>query len=187
MGLARLISHAFNPAGLALLVFVVSAMLFPSQGGEIWIGLCFYVVFPALALLYLLRSGRIDALYPHRREERNGLLLAGFASYSLGYILLLLTESSALMCSTGLSFSAATLCVWLINRHWKISIHCVGVGGAIVLLFFVGGEGFWPSALAIPLVAWARLKLLAHTPLQLIAGFLLGGAVSLLAYAAHAA
>ncbi len=187
MGLARLISHAFNPAGLALVVFAIWAMLYPVDRAQVLIGLCFYVVLPALALLYLLRTGRIDALYPHRREERDGLLLAGLASYSLGYISLLLMDSPAPMCSTGLSFSAATLFVWLINRHWKISIHCVGVGGAIVLLCFAGGEIVWPSLLAIPLVAWARLKLLAHTPLQVVAGLLLGGIVSLLAYVVHAA
>lgn len=187
MGLARLISHAFNPAGLALVVFLVWGMLFPTDWTSVGIGLCFYVVLPTLSLFYLLRSGRIDALYPARREERNGLLLVGLACYTLGYIALVLMGSSALMCSTGLSFSAATLCVWLINRHWKISIHCVGVGGATFLLCYVGGKMLWPGVFLIPLVAWARLKLLAHTPLQLVAGFLLGGVVSLLAYAAHAA
>jgi len=186
MWMARLVSHVFNPAGLALMLFTTWGIFYPADLGQVLIGLCFYVVLPGLTLLYLLRSGRIDALYPQQRQQRDGLLLAGGGSYGLGYISFLLFDSHPLLCATGLSFCAATLLVWLINRSWKISIHSVGVGGAASLLCVAGGMVFWPSLLAIPAVAWARLSLLAHTPLQVVAGLVLGCCVSLLAYALYA-
>ncbi len=186
MGVAQLISHVFNPGGLALMVFFTWGVLYPGERGQLLVGLCFYVVLPGLALLYLLRTGRIDALYPQQRQQRDGLLLAGVVSYGLGYISFILIDAHPLMYTTGLSFCAATLLVWLINRHWKISIHCVGVGGAVSLLCVAGGMAFWPSLLLIPLVSWARLSLLAHTLLQIVAGLVLGCVVSLLAYALHA-
>lgn len=187
MGVARLISHVFNPAGLALMVFFVWGTFYPGDSGQLLIGLFFYVVLPGIVLFYLLYSGRIDALYPQQRQQRDGLLLAGVTSYGLGYISFLLIDAHPLVCATGLSFCTATLLVWLINRSWKISIHCVGVGGAVSLLCIEGGMAFWPSLLLVPLVSWARFSVLAHTRLQIVAGLVLGCVVSILAYALHVA
>ena len=68
--------------------------------------------------------------------------------------------------------------VWLISRHWKISIHAAGVGGGTVILLVTGGSGLWPVAIAPVAVGWARLQLGAHTLWQLVAGIALGAAVS---------
>ncbi len=71
----------------------------------------------------------------------------------------------------------------MINIFWKISIHCVGVGGATALLFPIAGVGkAWPVMLTVLLVGWARLRLGAHTVPQVLAGFTLGAGVSLAVY-----
>ena len=88
-----------------------------------------------------------------------------------------------LLLVVGMSFTLATLLVFCINLFWKISIHCVGVGGAAVLLFSVAEAGIaWPGVLAVLLVGWARLYLGVHTVAQVLAGFVLGIGVSLAAY-----
>ena len=69
----------------------------------------------------------------------------------------------------------------LINLHWKISIHMIGVGGILgAVLGMAQGlfiELLWPVIIIVLLsgmLGTARLMLKAHNPLQIYAGFLLG-------------
>jgi membrane-associated phospholipid phosphatase len=68
-----------------------------------------------------------------------------------------------------------------INIFWKISSHTASVGalaGMMVgLSYFLGAFYFLSIALSLlmaGLTGFARLKLNAHTPAQVYAGFLLG-------------
>ena len=79
------------------------------------------------------------------------------------------------MIGAGCAFFCNTCLVWIINRQWKISIHATGVGSGLLILCLAGGTGMWPLAPALPLVAWARLRLGYHTAAQVAAGALLGG------------
>jgi len=173
--LASLISHLLNPSGLALAVFIMLTWL----AQEAWlagvVGVFLYSIIPALILLYLYRAGHIADLYPNERRQRAGLLLLGSLCYFLGFVVLLLLEAPVPMLVAGGAFGCNTLLVWLINRYWKISIHAVGASGGVSVLLLAGGAHLWPFLLALPLVAWARLHLKAHTPAQVAAGFLLGG------------
>jgi membrane-associated phospholipid phosphatase len=71
-----------------------------------------------------------------------------------------------------------------INTKWKISIHMLGMGSVLGLLIGMVMR-FQASlmmavvivVLASGLVGYARLRLDAHTPGQVYAGFLLGIAV----------
>ncbi len=181
MGLARVVAHGLNPAGLALAVFATWLAMHPAGWSEALLGLLFYALLPGIALLYMLFTGRISALYPEERLQRSGLLLIGLASYGMGYIAFYLVDAHVLIKATAMSFTLVTLIIWFVNKSWKISIHAAGVGGGIWLLLEIGGSAWWPGILALPLVAWSRLYLKAHTPLQIMAGFVVGGAVSLLA------
>ncbi len=181
--IARWISHGLNPAGVALAVWGGWWYLHPQDRQPALLGLLFYVALPALSIICMVRAGRIDALYPRLRQQRNGLLLVGVVSYMLGGIALYIAAAPVLLLAAGVSFAAATLLVFLVNLRWKISIHCVGVGGAASLLLLAFGLGeAWPCLLAVALVAWARLHLRAHTPLQVVAGLALGCGVSILSF-----
>ena len=71
--------------------------------------------------------------------------------------------------------------VMLINHWWKISAHLTGMGGLLggicsMALFYT----MLPSALIISvliislLLMYARLYTNAHTPMQVVSGYLLG-------------
>lgn len=84
-----------------------------------------------------------------------------------------------LLCALQLCISAA------ITYFWRISLHMIGIGGFIGLLFFlVVYAGIYPkqllaiSVLVAGLVAYARLILKAHTQLQIYVGFACGFLVS---------
>jgi membrane-associated phospholipid phosphatase len=75
----------------------------------------------------------------------------------------------------------ALLAVTIINHWWKISAHLTGIGG---LLGGICSFALNYSMLPLPLIIivlvltlllmLARLYLNAHTPLQVVCGFLLG-------------
>jgi hypothetical protein len=172
---AFLITHLLNPAGLALVVFAMLTWL----AREAWlagaVGVLLYSVAPGLFLVYLHRAGYITALYPAERRERGGMLLLGSLCYFAGFGVLLLLHAPLPMLVAGCAFGCNAFLVWLINQHWKISIHAVGVSGGVSVLLLTGGSSLWPFLLALPLVAWSRLHLKAHTLAQVTVGLLLGG------------
>jgi membrane-associated phospholipid phosphatase len=62
----------------------------------------------------------------------------------------------------------------LVTFRWKISGHGTAISSLAVLVISQFGGPAAPAALAIPLVAWARIRLQRHTPLQTLAGSVAG-------------
>lgn len=87
---------------------------------------------------------------------------------------------------TGIAFSVAAVAI--ISLYWKISAHAVGISGILGALIGIAvrygnAELFYPIlivVLVMGLLISARLHLNAHTPLQVIAGSILGFVVSLI-------
>ncbi len=180
---ARFFSHLLNPALLALLVFGVQAhVLGDWLAGAVAIGT--FAVVPGLLLWHLVRSGYLDKAYTDDRNKRATLLLLGALCYALGSAALYGIGAPPLMLITAVSCIVNTLLVWWINRSYKISIHAAGVGGATCVLLISVGSAAWPFLLSWPAVAWARLYLQAHTPMQIGAGGALGAGSTALLYSA---
>lgn len=180
---ARFLSHLLNPALLALLVFGVQA-----HGQDAWlagsVAIGAFSLIPGLLLWRLVRSGYLDHAYPDDRNQRAALLLLGALCYALGTAALRGMDAPPLMQVTAAACVVSTLLVWWINRSYKISIHAAGVGGATCVLLLSSGSAAWPCLLSWPAVAWARLYLRAHTPLQIGAGGALGAGSMALLYSA---
>ena len=180
---ALFLSHLLNPGMVALLVFGTQAHV---QGawlaGSVAIGT--FSLVPGLMLWHLVRSGRLDKAYTDDRNKRGTLLLLGALCYALGGAALYGLGAPALMLITAASCVVSALLVWWINRFYKISIHAAGVGGATCVLWVSVGSAAWPFLLSWPAVAWARLYLRAHTPVQVGAGGALGAGSTALLYSA---
>lgn len=180
---ARFLSHALNPALLALLVFGLQA-----HGQDAWlagaVAIGAFSLLPGLLLWRLVRSGYLDQAYTADRTKRATLLLLGALCYALGTAALYGIDAPPLMRVTAAAGVVSTLLVWWINRSYKISIHAAGIGGATCVLLLSTGGAAWPCLLSWPAVAWARLYLRAHTPMQLGAGGALGAGSMALLYSA---
>lgn len=180
---ARFLSHALNPALLALLVFGLQA-----HGQDAWlagaVAIGAFSLIPGLLLWCLVRSGYLDQAYTDDRTKRATLLLLGALCYALGTAALYGIDAPPLMRVTAAAGVVSTLLVWWINRSYKISIHAAGIGGATCVLLLSTGGAAWPCLLSWPAVAWARLYLRAHTPMQLGAGGALGAGSMALLYSA---
>ena len=175
---ARFLSHLFSPAAMAVWVFAGLGILRPGETDwkALGIALALFTLLPC-AVMVLLRRRGLEDVYAPEPALRQRILLMGTACYLTGFLVLSAVDAAPIMTWSAASITLAAAAVRVIDRFWKISIHSVGVAAGVFVLVTVGGAGQWPQLAAPPLVAWARLRLGAHTVPQLLAGILLGALV----------
>jgi len=57
-----------------------------------------------------------------------------------------------------------------VTTTWKISQHVSAISATATFATALAGVVAAPALLLVPVVAWARVKVGAHTPLQTLAG-----------------
>jgi len=139
-------------------------------------------IFLPLSLLPLLKSQKLISDYGiENRRERVVPLVFAILFYSLGAYLLLKFPIIRPVANIQIAAVISIVMIAAISLKWKISIHMVGIGGFIGLLFAL--SILYSSSLKIffivgiliaGLLAFSRLKLNLHSPLQVYAGFVLG-------------
>ena len=137
---------------------------------------------PIILMLILWKRGSISSLHIDNAQERTTpyiytLICFGFWCYFVGDVL----KMPAVWLIVAIGATVALLAVTIINRWWKISAHLTALGG---LLGGVMSIALYYSALPTPLIIgmlivslllmYARLYLNAHTPWQVVCGYLLG-------------
>ncbi len=140
-------------------------------------------VIPLSAIWIMIRKGDIKDIQIENMNDRTVpylYTLFGFACWCYFLFSILHAPMSISMVSGGATVAIGF--VALINRWWKISAHLTGIGGLVGgVMAYCLGNGMMPTwgvmallfGLSI-LMMWARLKLNAHTDLQVSAGWLLG-------------
>ncbi len=146
-------------------------------------------LFPLLSALLLLRLKIISSLEMKTRQERKiPYLVSSIFYFSESYFLM---NADVPVLIKALMFGATLLVVsvLLINLFWKISAHMVGIGGLCGMMLAISYRlqidlNFILIALFLiaGIIAFSRLKLSAHNPAQVYAGFLLGISVQLILF-----
>ena len=170
---ASAISLAFNPAIIAAFAFVI--LLYANNIASpplVATCLTFGTLIP-IAIIYLLsRRGLISDFFVSERAERTKPFVGATLSYLAGGCALLLLNAPPIITALMLCYAGNTLTMMLISRRWKISIHASGIAGPTTTL--IVSLGVWASiflTLLVP-VGWARFRLRAHTPTQILGGAL---------------
>lgn len=176
--LARILSTIFNPFLTALALFVILSHVTAKDTLDFWrllfLSTFFTSIGPMLYVFWLYAADRISDLDMSVRDERETVFSTFVVFYLAGAGVLWLTHSPRVMIATMLGYFAATLIVGYITRYWKISTHALGIAAPLVALSLLYGREPLPFLVLIPMVCWARVYLKAHTPLQVVAGALLG-------------
>lgn len=156
----------------------------PWKAGLLCVGMTFVltVLIPLTSIKILIRRGKVSDLEMADAQERTIPYVYTICCYGFWcYFLMGVMHASGYLGITGIGATVALLAVMLINFKWKISAHLTGMGGLIggVMSHYLatgGGNLSFPLVLMIVALGlmYARLYLKAHTPLQVIAGFLLG-------------
>lgn len=134
------------------------------------ISIFFAAILPVIAIVITKKAGidlsmRTNRIYP---------FIIGIISYLIGTVILLLVHAPLITTILMFCYFSNTLIMFLINLHWKISIHAIGVSGPTTVLIFVFGYFGAILGLILPIVMWNRLYLKKHTVFQVIIGALLG-------------
>ena len=142
----------------------------------------FTAVLPAIPILMMLRKGEIHDLFISKKEQRTMPYLISFLAYVFWSMFMWRTlQFPMFIVAMGIGSAVSIITITVINLKWKISAHLGGVGGLTGAVFGVcyrmaiNPLMFLIVILAISaLVALARMELKAHTPGQVLAGFVVG-------------
>lgn len=142
----------------------------------------FTAVLPALPILVMLRKGEINDLFISKKEERTMPYLISFLAYVFWSMFMWRTlQFPMFIVAMGIGSAISIIAITIINLKWKISAHLGGIGGLTGAVFGVCYRMainpllFLIVILAISaLVALARMELKAHTPGQVLSGFVVG-------------
>jgi membrane-associated phospholipid phosphatase len=143
-----------------------------------WLWASFYVgmtiLIPVSYILWKVHLGEITDFHIRCREQRIRPMALTLASAVFAWICLWLGDApSLLVIITGVGIFQITF-ILLVTLSWKISGHGTAISSLTVMMVALFGSPAAPAILAIPLVAWARVRLRRHTPLQTFAGSISG-------------
>jgi len=177
---ARTLSIVLSPQALAILAFAgVSAASCPEAvAWAVPLTASVYAGLPAvLVAVEERRSGSKD--HEFSLDQRASVMARCVPAYALGSLLMLALGLPTPMWGLGLMYAANTTLNLAVNRFWRMSVHAFSAAGALSLLtLFYWPEPALAGAAILPAVFWARLRLRAHTPGQLLGGAILGALIS---------
>lgn len=155
----------------------------PSEGRNYLFIIVFNTTFliPVLLIPIFLYRKIITSIDMESNRERILPLFLTFGSYYLGYFLIKSLPVPPVLISFILVSMLMVLVVGIISFWWKISAHMTGIGGlmgsmiAFSIKFFVEMQPvIIMMAIVAGLIGFSRLKLKAHSPAQLFAGWGIG-------------
>ncbi|MEO8587935.1 MAG: hypothetical protein ABI432_01070 [Flavobacteriales bacterium] len=186
--LSVLLHPLFMPVFTLWLAFRVDphlAFFIPDEARWIILGMValMTIVFPLTSALLLLRAGLISSLLMPTRTERIAPYIMTMIYYAMTWYLLRRSPLHPAVHGLFLGALVALGVTTVVTFRWKISAHMVGIGGAIGALVGLSVLHSLPllppiAALIVLAGALASARLLSsdHSPAQVYAGVLLGGA-----------
>lgn len=189
--LAHIVSILLYPMLMPLygiLLFCVGAKQLVPLLPSLYIGLCIAgtavitLLIPIFLLIFMWKRGQIDSLHINNAKQRTTPYIYTLICYGFwAYFLRVTLQLPVFLLLVAIGSMVALLAVTIINHWWKISAHLTGIGGLLGGICSFGLSyavlPFGPIIIVL-LVAlilmYARLYLDAHTPMQVVCGFILG-------------
>ncbi|RLE93853.1 MAG: hypothetical protein DRN04_05750 [Thermoprotei archaeon] len=130
---------------------------------------------PPLIYSKVLKKGDI---FVSKREDRIPLFIPGLLAYLAAAVFF---KWKGYMVVAGLELVSfvSTFILFIVSFKWKISIHMASLTLPISYFTLIGYPQALIFSLLVPLLGWARVKVKAHTPLQVLAGSIVGILASL--------
>jgi len=186
--LARWASRLFNLPTLSIPILATASFRHTNDlaAGATWFTLTttFSVLIPILVLLWELHRGGVSDWDISDRRQRLKPSLIGAALVGalvpLGTIIVFSGPVELLAVYT--TSLVLVLLSLSITSVWKISQHALSIGTATTMLCAFLGPLAAPIFLLIPLTAWSRVRLGAHSPRQVLAGIGMGVCTTLVCF-----
>ena len=182
---ARIISFISNPVLLSIPFSY--ALVFKSREDFLYALAWTFVsvLFASLMGVFVVlavRQGIFSDFDISKRQERTPVFIfTGLLSVLYFLIVFLLNGPKVLLIALG-ALLFGVIIADIINRKIKASIHLAVFSSFSVIMGILYGGMFWVLLLIAPLVAWSRVKLKKHEPLETIVGGLVGIIIVLMLY-----
>lgn len=171
---AKIISVVFEPFTISFvaILLVLNKISISFEAKTFW----FLAVLvlgglpPALVLIYEKKIGKIHDWFMTNRLERRDVQIAWFFGSALFLFATYFYAAPRLLVALSLTMLIISLLITGATLYWKVSVHMVGVSLFVLLMLLVYSPSFLWLVFLIPLVAWARIKLKAHTLSQVSVG-----------------
>jgi len=175
---AYVVSQVGSPPVLTSLAAAVTASVLSTSRAWAWAGVyvSIAILTPLLYLVWLVRRGQVTDLDVQLRRQRIGPLVFTSVCAGVAWLVLVLGAAPSLMVTLGSAVLLEMVVIFAITLCWKISVHSAAAAGVSTLVWSLLGTPL-PLLIAVPLIAWSRVRLGRHTLAQTIAGALLGTAV----------
>ncbi|MBC8045086.1 MAG: hypothetical protein IAF08_16730 [Rhizobacter sp.] len=176
--LANVVSAILHPTVLPVIAFW--ALLFiaeenlPNRNQYLAIAFTVCTLSPIVVVLVLIRAGIVNDYDVSDRKRRLLPFILGVIVYIAGYFVMQANGAPVIVSGLILCYAINTFIIMFITLQWKISVHMASLGGPIAALTFVFGPAMLLLLLLVPLLAWSRVVLKAHTRMQTLAGAALG-------------
>lgn len=177
--LAHLLSILLVPPTVSAAVLTAFALRRPTgsiaRDALVWLIAVLAAGGIQIAYVLVLRArSRVTAWDVPERRERTGPYLVSVAVSAAGLALLVLLEAPVAQRLLLWCYSVNTLVLVAINLRWKISAHLMGYTGPLIFLLPLSAPLLLVLALGAAALGWARVRLGAHTPAQVVAGAIAG-------------
>lgn len=173
---ARWISRFTSPPLLAATGSMLTAIRVSESGAWLWalFSISFTIFVPAAFILVLRKRGKVTDFDVFVREQRFWPYMVSVSCALIAWLVMALAHAPGLFILISAAAAIQAIVMFLVNLKWKISVHASGTACFAVLSWQLFGLPGASLLLAIPLVAWSRVRLGRHTTGQVIAGSALG-------------
>jgi hypothetical protein len=191
---ALIVSVIFHPVFVNLFAFLLLFQLHPilaaalSTKAKIFYSLFFFTataIVPLLSVLILKKGGMIASILLQQAHERRLPYLVTAAMTLVTYYIFQKINAPGALQFFVLICSAIVVTMLLFNQYKKLSIHMASLGllTGVILIFYPYLEvrALFSVVLIISgITASARLFAEAHTPIELLSGYLIGFSITIL-------
>jgi hypothetical protein len=196
---AQVISYVFHPLFIPTYVFIFLIVKFPSDFAGIteWqlkmrLFSIFWLTafFPAFAVFLLWRLKFSDSIFLRTQKERIvPYIIIMFFYWWMYYLSRNFTDQPAVLKFFYMGIFISTVFGLILNNYYKISMHAMGVGGAMAAIILFAfyyqmplGVSMSIATLIAGVVCTSRLLVSDHTNKEIYAGLFVGIGSQLIAY-----
>ncbi len=184
---ARIISFLTNPPALSvLLLFVIS---FTESGTMLtlagwWVEVLIFLVLLPIVYIYIrIVIGKISLKLPtgiiaFLKQHPVDILVMGVIFGLPCLVILVLFKAPPLMYSTLAALLITSLIIASFYKFYRVSYHLAALTILVVMAAITWGNAFAWLAVLIPAAGWAKYRLQAHSPAQMVIAIVLSAVVT---------
>lgn len=180
--IAQWISEIFIPPYILILVMTVFLIdsTAPVTDKILWwlILFIFPASLPVFYILYLFKKGKVSSKHLPIRSERTKPYIVANICVLISVLLLRITQAPEILIVLMMAYLVNAIFLLLINFTWKVSAHAVGVACPLIVLSWHFGFFTIPFFIILPVVAWSRWQLGAHSLGEVLIGSVTGLGIS---------